>query len=252
MTVDTGYGTQQKAAKVAGFAYLLSLPFVIFTHFGINARLIVAGNAAATARNIIAHERLFRVGIVSYLLYSAGVVVLLAALYVVLKRVDENLSLIAACGRLVYAVIWVVMTLNLFTVLRLLKGPDYVQALGAERLPVFARLFLSGFDAYYVALLFYGLGATVSSYLWFKSHYIPRALAAFGVISCLFCAACTLVFLIVPDFAKVVNLWWFDSPMAVFEIATSFWLLFKGLRASGTAGPDATDRAIRLPVTNQL
>ena len=38
------------------------------------------------------------------------------------------------------------------------------------------------------------------------------------------------IFIIFPDFAKVVNLWWFDSPMALFEMALSFWLLFKGLR----------------------
>jgi hypothetical protein len=225
--------SQRRAAKVAGFAYLLSLPFVIFAHFGISARLIVTGDAAATARNILAHERLFRIGIVCNLIYSAGVVVLLTALYVILKRVDENLSLLAACGRLIYALTWIAMTLNLFAALRLLSGSDYLRALGAERLPVFARLFLSGFDAYYVALLFYGLGATVSSYLWFKSHYIPRALAVAGVISCLFCAGCTLAFLIVPDFTKVVNLWWFDSPMAVFEVATSLWLLFKGLGRYG-------------------
>jgi len=230
VTVDTGRASRQRAAKVAGFAYLLSLPFVIYAHFGISARLVVTGDAAATARNIVAHERLFRVGIVCNLLYAAGVFVLLAALHVILKRVDENLSLVAACGRLVYAVVWVVMTLNLFTVLRLLKGPDFARVLGAEQTPVLARIFLSGFDGYYVALLFYGLGATVSSYLWFKSHFIPRALAATSVISSLFCAACTLVFLILPDVTKVVNLWWFDSPMAVFEIATSLWLLFKGLR----------------------
>ena len=230
MTADTGHASRQRAAKVAGFAYLLSLPLVIYAHFGISARLIVTGDAAATARNIVAHERLFRVGIVCNLLYAAGVFVLLAALHVILKRVDENLSLVAACGRLVYAVVWVVMTLNLFTVLRLLKGPDFARVLGAEQTPVLARIFLSGFDGYYVALLFYGLGATVSSYLWFKSHFIPRALAATSVISSLFCAACTLVFLILPDVTKVVNLWWFDSPMAVFEIATSLWLLFKGLR----------------------
>jgi hypothetical protein len=66
--------------------------------------------------------------------------------------------------------------------------------------------------------------------LWFKSNYIPRALAAFGVISSAWCAACTLVFYIFPHFTKVVNLWWFDSPMAIFEIALSFWLLFKGIR----------------------
>jgi hypothetical protein len=175
VTADTGHASRQRAAKVAGIAYLLSLPFVIFAHFGISARLIVTGDAAATARNIVAHERLFRVGIVCNLLYAAGVFVLLAALHVILKRVDENLSLVAACGRLVYAVVWVVMTLNLFTVLRLLKGPDFAQVLGAGQTPVLARIFLSGFDAYYVALLFYGLGATVSSYLWFKIALHPSS-----------------------------------------------------------------------------
>lgn len=232
MTIDASYGSRQRAARVAGLAYLLSLPFVMFAHFGINARLIVAGDAAATARNIVANEGLFRVGIVCYLLYGAGIFVLLSALHVVLKRVDEHFSLVAACGRLVYAVTWVVMALNLFTALRLVKDPDFAQSLGAAQTPVLARIFLSGFDAYYVALLFYGSGAAVSSWLFFKSRSIPRALAAFGVVACLFCAGCTLVFLIVPDFTKVVNLWWFDSPMAVFEITTSLWLLFKGLRTS--------------------
>jgi hypothetical protein len=71
--------------------------------------------------------------------------------------------------------------------------------------------------------------------LWFKSNYIPKALAAFGVISSAWCAACTFVFYIFPDFSKVVSLSWFDSPMAIFELALSFWLLFKGLRPSGVA-----------------
>jgi len=86
-------------------------------------------------------------------------------------------------------------------------------------------------DYYYVGLLFWALGATAGSYLWLKSNYIPRALAAFGVISSGWCAACTFVFYIFPDFPKVVNLWWFDSPMRIFDIVLSFWLLFKGIRA---------------------
>ena len=57
-------------------------------------------------------------------------------------------------------------------------------------------------------------------------------LAAFGVISSVWCVGCTFVFYIFPGFAKVVNLWWFDSPMVIFELALSFWLLFKGLSPS--------------------
>jgi len=99
------------------------------------------------------------------------------------------------------------------------------------------RLYLSGYDAYYVGLLFWALGTTVASFLWFKSNYIPRALAAFGVISSAWCVACTFIFYIFPGFAKVVNMWWFDSPMALFELALSFWLLFKGLRPHGEPSP---------------
>jgi hypothetical protein len=109
-----------------------------------------------------------------------------------------------------------------------------------DRLQALARLYIGkGFDAYYVGLLFYGLASTVCGYLWFKSRYIPRALAAWGVISSAFCVACTFAFILYPNFAKTVNLWWFDSPMAIFEVATSFWLLFKGLRTSGITEPAA-------------
>ena len=81
------------------------------------------------------------------------------------------------------------------------------------------------------------MASTVCSYLWLKSNYVPRALAIFGVISSVFCAVCTFVFIIFPNFTNVVNLWWFDSPMGVFEMALSFWLLFKGLKTSGIAQP---------------
>ena len=244
MTISTIDESQRKAARVAGFTCLFTMAIVVFANFGIHDRLIVAGNAAETARNIMAHERLFRIGIACGLIYSAGVVVLLTALYVILKPVNRSLALLAAFWRLVYALMWVLMTLNLFDALRLLSGADYLRVFEAERLQALARLYLSArFDQYYVGLLFWGLGSTVCSYLWFKSNYIPRALAALGVISSVWCAACTFVFIIFPGFAKVVNLWWFDSPMGIFEMALSFWLLFKGLRPSGIAeGDKSNDR----------
>jgi hypothetical protein len=238
MTIRTIDESQRKAARIAGFAGLFTLPFVIFANFAIHDRLIVAGNVAETARNIMAHERLFRISIACDLIYSAGLVVLLTALYVILEPVNRNLALLAAFWRLVYALMWVRMTLNLFDALRLLSGADYLRVFEAERQQTLARLYLSArFDQYYVGLLFWGLAATVCSYLWFKSNYIPRALAAFGVISSGWCAACTFVFIIFPNFAKVVNLWWFDSPIGIFEISTSLWLLFKGLRPSEVAEP---------------
>jgi hypothetical protein len=231
MSIRTIDASQQKAARVAGIAFLITMAAVIFANFAIHERLIVAGNAAETARNIVAHERLFRIGLACDLIYCAGLVVLLTALYVILEPVSRGVALLAALSRLVYALTWVLMTLNGFYVLRLLSGADYTRALDADRVYALARLFLSTrFEQYYVGLLFFGLASAICGYLWFKSGYIPRPFAAFGLISSIWCVACTLVFLIFPDFTKVVNLWWFDSPMGVFEIALSFWLLFKGLR----------------------
>jgi uncharacterized protein DUF4386 len=222
--------SQRKTARVAALAYLITFASVVYVNFGIHDRLISNDNAE-TARNILAHERLFRVGIVGDLIYCVGVVVLLTALYVILKPVNRGLALLAAFWRLVWVLMWLAMTLNLFDALRLLKGADYSQALGAERVQALASLYLgTRFDYYYVGLLFGGLASTVCGYLWFKSRYIPRALAAFGLISSAFCVGCTLAFYIFPNFDKIVNLWWFDSPMGIFDIVLSFWLLIRGLR----------------------
>jgi len=238
MTLSGINGSQRAAARVAGLACLISFATVVAVNFGIFGRLIIGGNPAETARNILAHETLFRIGIAGDMVYCVGVVVLLTALYVILKPVSQHLALLAAFGRLVQGFTWLLATLNLFTALRLLSDADYTRAFGPDQLPALARLYLSGSDAYYVGLLFWALGATVGSYLWFKSNYIPRALAAFGLLSAAWCVTCTLVFYILPEFTKVVNLWWFDSPMALFEIALSLWLLSKGLRPSGLAGTD--------------
>jgi hypothetical protein len=221
---------QQTAAKVAGFAYLFTIVMVALVFFGIHGRLMVAGNAAATARNILAHEGLFRLGVAGDLVYEAGLVVLLSALYVVLQPLGRTLALLAAFLRLVYALMWVLMSLNLLTALHLLNGPDYLRVLGIEQSQTLARLYLSGFDAYYVGLLFYGLASTACSYLFFKAGYIPKGLAAFGVIVSAWAAACTLAFIISPAFARVVNLWWFDSGLGIFEMVMGFWLLFKGIQ----------------------
>jgi hypothetical protein len=95
------------------------------------------------------------------------------------------------------------MTLNLFDVLRLLSGADYLRAVETERLQALARLSLrASFDEYYFGLLFYGMGSAVWSYLWFKSNYIPRALATFGVIAFVWAAACSRAFMIFPNYSR--------------------------------------------------
>jgi hypothetical protein len=229
---------QRTAAKVAGFALLFSMVIVVFANYALLNPLLVRGNAVQTARNILAHETQFRVAATCFLTYSLSVVVLLAALYVVLKPVNRGLALVGALFRLVFALLWLLSTLNLLSALRLLGSAPYLQVFEPDRLQTLARVYIAAtFDDYYVGLPFFGLAATLCAWLWLKSNYIPRWLGLFGVISSAFCVICAFIYLIFPGFAKPVNPYWFDSPMALFEMALSFWLLFKGLRPSGSAAP---------------
>lgn len=111
---------QQTAARVAGFTFLFAIVIVVIANFGISFRLSVPGNAVDTARNIRAHETLFRLNIACNLIYVMNVLVLLAGLYVILKPVNRNLALIATFCRLVYALMWGVTALNMLGALRLL------------------------------------------------------------------------------------------------------------------------------------
>ncbi|MGB7922989.1 MAG: DUF4386 domain-containing protein [Pyrinomonadaceae bacterium] len=236
MTISAIDESQRKAAKVVGLTFLFAMVIVVLANYGINFRLIIPGNAVDTARNIMAHETLFRINIACNLIYVVNVVVLLASLYVILKPVNRNLALVAAFCRLVYALMWGVTALNMLGALRLLGDAAYLTVFEADQLQTLARLRIS-IDAYYVGLPFWGLASTASSYLWFKSRYIPRALAAFGVLSSAWCVICAFAFIISPHFETTVNAYWFDMPMVIFELALGFWLLIKGLRPSGVAEP---------------
>jgi hypothetical protein len=216
-------------ARVAGIACLLSIVIVVYANFGILDSL-VTNDAAETAKNIAAQESLFRFGIICHLVYCIAIVILAAAFYIILRQVNHMLALSAALLRFVYALVWIPITLNYFTALRLAKGHDYLQLVSPDQLHAFAKLSLSGLDAYYVGLLFWALASTICCYLWFKSKYVPKALAVFGFLASLWCVACTFIFMIFPAFSYVVNAWWFDSPMTVFEVVISFWLLIRGIR----------------------
>ena len=233
--------SQRNAARVAGFTLLFGMAIVVFGEFYISSSLIVPGDAAKTALNISAHESLFRLNITCNLIYVANVVVLLTSLYVILKPVGRTLALTAALFRLVYALMWVVIVVNMLGALRLVEGASYLRVFETDRLQALARFHLrASYDAYYVGLPFFGLASTVCSYLWLKSAYLPKALAGFGVISSAWCVMCGAIFIIFPRFNATVNDWWFDTPIGLFEMATGLWLLFKGLRPSAKAVPDET------------
>ena len=236
MTTSTIDDSQRTAARIAGFSGLFAVATVVFGNYVLLNPLIVPRDAVETARNIVAHETQFRVALTCFLAYSASVVVLLAALYVILRPVNRTLALLGAFFRLVFAMLWLLSALNMLGALRLLGSTPYLQVFEADRLRALARLSVAAnFDDYYVGLPFFGLASTVCAYLWLRSKYIPKGLAFFGVISSAWCVICAFIFLIFPSFAKPVDPYWFDSPMAIFELVLSFWLLFKGLKPVGLA-----------------
>jgi hypothetical protein len=229
MTITIIDNSQRTAAKVAGWSGLLTFAIVVFGNYVLLNPLFIPSDAAQTAQNILAHQTQFRITVVCFLTYSLGVVVLLSALYVVLKPVNPGLALVGALFRLVFALLWLLSPLNLLAALRVLNA-KYLQVLEPDRLQALARFHLgSGFDDYYLGLPFFGLAATVCAWLWLKSNYIPKGLSIFGVIASAWCVFCAVIYLIFPDFNKIVNDYIFDTPMALFELVVSFWLLFKGL-----------------------
>src|SRR5260370_5404954 len=106
MTISTIDNSQRTAAKVAGFSGLFAMAIVVFANYGLLNPLVVPGNVAETARNLVAHETQVRVVATCFLTYSASVIVLLAALYVILKPVNRGLALVGAIFRLVFALLW--------------------------------------------------------------------------------------------------------------------------------------------------
>jgi hypothetical protein len=227
-TIDN---SQRTAAKIAGIAGILTFALVVFGNYVLLEPLLVPRNAVDTARNILAHQTQFRFALACFITYDIGGIVLLTALYVILAPVNRGLALAGALFRLVFVMLWLVAPLNSLGALRLLNDTSYLQIFEPERLQALARAQIaSSFDDYYVGLPFFGLAATVCAWLWLKSGYIPKGLAIFGVIASGWCVFCAFAYLIFPNFNKIVNDYIFDSPMALFELTMSFWLLIKGLK----------------------
>ena len=236
LTIDE---SQTKAAKVVGLVYLLALVPAVFAEFYVSPRLIVHADVAQTALNIVAHERLFRLGIASNLTVFALDIVLIAALYVVLKPVHRSLALLAAFWGLIETATLVIVTLKDFEVLAILSGAEYLKVFGADRLQALARLSIVAHgDVYNVGLVFAGLRSTVFCSLWMKSGMIPRVLASWGVFASFLMGTCAFLFIIFPELEKVFPVQIYGGPIFVFELTMGIWLLVKRLRPSGLAQPD--------------
>lgn len=224
---------QRRWARVVGFSYLFALVPAIFAEFYVSGRL-VSGDAIATAQNIIAHERLFRLGIASNLLVFVADVLLIAALYIVLERVNRRLALLATFFRLMETTILIVATLNDFYVLRLLSGASYLTTVTPDVLAALARVSIGAHgSAYGVGLLLFGFGSPVFCYLWLRSGYIPKPLAVWGLVASTWIGVCAFAFVVFPELQQVITIGYFGGPIFLFELTIGSWLLLKSIRRTG-------------------
>jgi hypothetical protein len=225
-----------RAARAAGFGYLVIIVSGIFAHFFIRAGLIVPGDAAVTAGNIADSESLFRLGMVLDFVMVACDVVVALALYMLLRPVSKGLSLLAAWFRLVQATVNGINLVNLFLVLSLVSGAGYIAAFGRDQLNALSMLFLNG-HAYgiLVGQVFFGIHCLVIGYLVYRSGYIPRILG----ILLLFASAGYLTEsfgnLLSPGHADLFS-YLVAVPAIIAELSLCLWLLFRGGRISDIGG----------------
>ncbi len=236
MTNHIDEKSQHKAAKVAGVMFLFSLIVPSLNWAFILSKLVVAENVIATANNIMANELLFRIGITIELIMSVGLIVLGLALYIVLKPVNKNLALLALILKLVEASIAAGIVLVSFIALQILNGGAYIAIFTPEQLQVPVGLILNAHTAIFsIPMVFLGLDMMVFSYLLFKSKYIPRTLAGFGIVSFALIFIHSLMFILAPGYATMpINQVIFWSPSGLFEIVIGIWLLSKGLKIQQT------------------
>src|SRR5437763_15657372 len=180
-------------ARITGVFYLLTLLTGVFAQGFVSERLIVFGDAAATATNILMHKSLFQLGFAVYLIEMACQIAITALFYDLLKPAGRSVSLVAAFLGLTGCIIKTLSRLFFIAPLFIVGGAHYLSVFSAEQLQALALLFLRVNDhGAAIALVFFGFYAPLTGYIIVRSTFLPRVLAVlsifggFGWISCLY------------------------------------------------------------------
>jgi hypothetical protein len=220
--------TNKKTARTAGFLYL---SYILMTILGtiVSSGLVVSGDAAATASQIMASEWRFRIGFLSELV-AGGLFLLTAwALYVLLKPVHKNLAILFVFLNLGGVAVQSINTLNLFAPLLLLVGGGYFQVFPAGQLQALTMLFLDLHDhGFMLAQLFYGAWVFPLGWLVYKSGFLPKILGILLMADCFAVLVWFIQFFLFPGYEAVSYPFWAVSFVA--EVSLTLWLLIKGVK----------------------
>jgi len=199
--------------------------------------VLVAGDAARTAGNIMERQALFRAGVSGWLIIAILDVVVAMALFVVLKPVNRSLSLLAAWFRVVYAAIFVASIANLVLAIQLLSDAVYAKGLDTVQLNSQAMLAMDAFEnGWALGLVVFGVSLGVVGYLVYASGYIPKLLGVLLLVAAVGYVVANLGKILVPELGGTLDAI-AAGPAALGEIAFAVWLVARaGRLPAGDAG----------------
>ncbi len=220
--------TQRFYARLAGFMYLANYATSVFGSL-MPDRIRGSGDFAENARRVVASELLYRSALTSMAIGWVLIVFLAFSLYIALKPVNKRLAQLALFLELGQASVGAVTVIFSFVVLGLYTAFQPGGAVQSEQLQSLARVVnLAAGSGFNISMTFLAVGSTIFFYLFYKSRYIPRPLAAWGVFSSVLMLIVSLAMLLFPEHTRTLQYGW--GPMGITEIGTALWLLIAGIR----------------------
>ena len=222
--------------RLAGLLYVVASIPGFFALAYVPSKLLVHGNATATANNIAANEMLFRLGIAADLVGQAIFIFVALALYDLLKSVNQRHALFMLTLILVAIPIAFLNELNSIAALVLVRGTDFLSVFEKPQRDALTRLFLNlrgaGFD---VAGIFWGLWLFPLGMLVYRSRFLTRFLGVLLMVGTFAYLANSFTSLVLPQYEAVVSRWM--SPLQAVEVVFMLWLLIMGAKPKPLAGP---------------
>ena len=183
MKIQTMETSPQHYARAFGLLYLIVIVAGIVAQMFISGKIVVPGDAAQTAANILTHKTLFELGFTVYLIEMASQIAMTGLLYVLLKPVSRSLSLLALFFGLTGCVIKTLSRLFYIAPLLVLGDHQYLSVFNSQQLQALALLLLDLNDrGAAMALAFFGFSTFLNGYLIFKSNFLPRFLGVLSVL----------------------------------------------------------------------
>jgi hypothetical protein len=216
----------QMYARIAGVLFVLSIVAGGFGEAYVPSKLIVSGDAAATANNIHAFGSLFRWGFAIYLIEALCDIGLALIFYALLRPVQKDLSLLAAFFGILSTALFAVAELFYFAPSLILGGANYLKSFSPDQLNTLALLSLKLYGlGGGIFMVFYGIAWVIRGYLIFRSGYFPKVLGVLLIIAGLGFMAKTFTLVLAPAYASNVLL----LPMFVAGMSLMVWLFVKGV-----------------------